>query len=92
MQGTEKQIKWAEQIKAEMMGMINATAAKFSKAAEGRPDQAKFDAIVARTLEIIEGRDAAYWIDNRAEKDGVLDTKAAMRVWAEAAKEAAAQV
>lgn len=91
MQGTDKQIKWAEQIKAEMMGMINATAAKFSAQAKGRPDQEKFDGIIARTLEIIESRPASYWIDNRAEKDGALDTKAALRVWAEAAKEAAAQ-
>ena len=91
MQGTDKQIKWAEQIKTEMMGMINATAAKFSKAAEGRADQAKMESIIAKTLEIIESRPASYWIDNRSEKDGVLDTKAALRVWAEAAKEAAAQ-
>lgn len=91
MQGSDKQVKWAEQIKAEMMGLIDATAAKFRKAAEGREDQAKFEAVIAKTLQIIESRPASYWIENRAEKDGTLDTKAAMRVWADAAKEAAAQ-
>lgn len=91
MQGTNKQIEWAQQIKAEMMPMINMRADQFRKAAAAAKDGAKALMLVEKAMAIIEQRTAAYWIDNRPEQNGTLNTKAAHQVFAQAAQEAAAQ-
>lgn len=91
MQGTNKQIEWAQQIKAEMMPMINMRADQFRKAAVTAKDGAKSLEIIEKAMSIIEQRSAAYWIDNRPEQNGALSTKAAHQVFAHAAQEAAAQ-
>lgn len=91
MQVTNKQIEWAQQIKSEMMPMINMRADQFRKAAAAAKDGAKALEIVEKAVAIIEQRPASYWIDNRPEQNGALNTKAAHQVFAQAAQEAAAQ-
>lgn len=90
MQGTNKQIEWAQQIKAEMMPMITMRADQFRTAAAAKGD-AKVLQVVEKAMAIIEQRPASYWIENRPEQNGALNTKAAHQVFAQAAQEAAAQ-
>lgn len=90
MQGTNKQIEWAQQIKAAMMPMITMRADQFRTAAAAKGD-AKVLQVVEKAMAIIEQRPASYWIENRPEQNGALNTKAAHQVFAQAAQEAAAQ-
>lgn len=87
MQGTSKQIEWAQKIKAEMMPMIAMRADQFRRAAAAAPgDSAKTIAIIDKAIEIIEQRDAAYWIDTCREPS----VKIAHQVFAAAAQAATA--
>lgn len=58
--GSEKQIAWAEKIKAQKLTELDALIAKSTTALDDAPQEVK-DAISA--LRNID--DARYWIDNR---------------------------
>ena len=62
MQGTEKQVNWAQDIKASKMADINAQLEKMAVKLTGKPAElAKIDAV--RTA--LDSKDAAWWIDRR---------------------------
>lgn len=62
MQGTEKQIAWAQDIKASKMADINAQLEKMAVKLAGKPAElAKIDALRGT----IDSKDAAWWIDRR---------------------------
>lgn len=84
MQGTEKQVKWAKDIKAQMMMHINPMADALRAKHAGNP---KIDAMLAQVMAVIDSRDAAYWIDNRIDQPMTADMGAPLRVWQEAVKE-----
>lgn len=92
MQGTEKQVKWATDIKAEIMGHIDLMAAAIKRQHAGKPTEAKVGEMIAQVMAVIDSRDAAYWIDNRMfNGSGKVDQDAPKRIWQEAVKAAAAK-
>lgn len=62
MKGTEKQVKWAESIKARVMQDINPELAKLEQRVAANPVEL---AKVAKIREALDNMDAAWWIDNR---------------------------
>ncbi|NMG64866.1 hypothetical protein GPA19_07900 [Azoarcus indigens] len=85
MEGTEKQVKWAQAIKAELMPAINALAEKSRKAAAGNPANLQ---IVEQVLACLEAKPASWWIDRRPFKgDGNVNAGAFIDCWREAATE-----
>ena len=88
MQGTDKQITWEEQIKADLMPAINMRADQFRKAAATTKDGDKVTKMVDKAMAIISERPASYWIDNRGDAASIVKT--AQIIFAAAAKDAAA--
>lgn len=68
MNGTEKQIKWAEQIKKEFVSSINLAVKAFdepiSKTQDGTPNNTMFREAQAKIAAIKDIDDAAWWINN----------------------------
>lgn len=84
MKGTEKQISWAKDIKADLMTSIETICNDFAKRAAGNAEvMAKVEEIMAA----IEAKDAAFWIDRRPMQDGKLSGGAAQKIWKEVAAE-----
>jgi len=89
MQGTNKQIEWAEQIKADLMPVINMRADQFRKqAAAAKDGGGKVANMIDKAMAIIGERPASYWIDNRGDAGNAVKT--AHIIFAAAAKEATA--
>ena len=66
--GTEKQIAWATKIRQRMMDEMYAHAARAAdKAANaGNHPTPQREQEISRMLAWVEGRDAQWWIENRA--------------------------
>ena len=71
MNGTAKQIKWAEQIKKEFASSINLAVKAFdepiSKTQDGTPNNTMFREAQAKIAAIKDIDDAAWWINNGKE-------------------------
>ena len=71
MQGTAKQIKWAEQIKKTFASDINLAVKAFdapiSQTQDGTPNNIMFREAQAKIAAIKDIDDAAWWIDNGKE-------------------------
>ena len=69
MNGTEKQIKWALDIKAAKIGDIIAAEEQLQSIINNKPDDQELHAECAPIFEIItaikNAEDATFWIDNR---------------------------
>lgn len=72
MNGSEKQVKWAEEIKAGMMSKVNEIRQQFAtEAAKNNvsADNAQYQQVMAifdRCVANLEAKtDATWWIDNR---------------------------
>lgn len=62
MQGTEKQVKWATEVRDAKMRDINPQLDAMAVKLSSKPAElAKVDALRAA----LDGKPAAYWIDNR---------------------------
>lgn len=81
MEGTQKQVDWAENIKRDLMPGINSVAESSRKRAAGRPDHL---AMIDKIMAIIETKPASWWID----LGGKFKADAFMDCWKSAAAEA----
>lgn len=85
MNGTAKQIKWAEQIKKEFASSINLAVKAFdepiSKTQDGTPNNTMFREAQAKIAAIKDIDDAAWWISNGKEcHDFEADTQILSRI------------
>ena len=85
MQGTAKQIKWAEQIKKRFASTINLAVKAFdapiSQTQDGTPNNIMFREAQAKIAAIKDIDDAAWWIDNGKDcHDFEADTQILSRI------------
>lgn len=65
MTGTEKQIRWAEEIREKKMAVLEVFIRKAAEAEGAGPDEAQ--AMLEQVREVLLGQtEAGWWIDNRA--------------------------
>lgn len=66
MRGTEKQVAWAEDLKAKYANDVDALIAKLSAAAAPTEAQEKGREVAIAALEVsLDNDNARWWIDNK---------------------------